>query len=96
VAPDFLAKVLAGRADTPAGPVAALDPATHRAWIASLSAAIAEKQGGGREPVILCPEETRFLIKSSTEREIPALVVLSIPEIPNDIKIEPLGEIHVT
>jgi flagellar biosynthesis protein FlhA len=45
-------------------------------------------------PVILCPQETRILIKSSTDREIPNLTVLSIPEIPNDIKVESLGEVH--
>jgi flagellar biosynthesis protein FlhA len=45
--------------------------------------------------VILCPEEARRVLKSSTEREMPALVVLSIPEIPSDIKIESMGEVHV-
>jgi flagellar biosynthesis protein FlhA len=46
-------------------------------------------------PVILCPENCRVLIKSSVEREMPKLVVLSIPEIPKEIKLENLGEIHV-
>jgi hypothetical protein len=26
---------------------------------------------------------------------MPNLVILSIPEIPSDIKLEPLGEVHV-
>ena len=32
-------------------------------------------------------------VKGSTEREIPDLVVLSVPEIANDIRVEAIGEI---
>ena len=46
-------------------------------------------------PVILCPEEARILVKVGTEREMPNLVVLSVPEIVNDIKLDNLGEIKV-
>ena len=46
-------------------------------------------------PVILCPQEARALIKSSSERELPQIVVLSIPEIATDIKVEMIGEIKV-
>ena len=95
VEPDFLQKLVASRVDTVNGPVAALEPAEQGAWIAALSASMAAAQGKGFMPVILCPEEARILIKSSTEREIPGLVVLSVPEIVNDIKLENLGEIKV-
>ena len=42
---------------------------------------IAAVKNEGYLPVILCPEEARILVKISTEREMPNLVVLSIPEI---------------
>jgi flagellar biosynthesis protein FlhA len=92
---DFLAKLIEGKADTADGPVSALNPTLHHAWIAAVSAKAAELKDRNLVPVILCPEEARRVLKSSTEREMPALVVLSIPEIPSDIKIESLGEVHV-
>ena len=38
---------------------------------------------------------SRMLVKISTEREMPNLVVLSIPEIDKEIKLESLGEVKV-
>jgi flagellar biosynthesis protein FlhA len=95
VAQDFLEKLLESRMDTVNGPLAALDPALQRSWLTALNSSFAAVQEKGYVPVILCPQETRILIKSSTDREIPNLTVLSIPEIPNDIKVESLGEVHV-
>jgi flagellar biosynthesis protein FlhA len=95
VAPDFLGKLLASRVDTVNGIIAALEPALQHSWISAASSAIAAAQDKGYVPVVLCPENCRVLIKSSVEREMPKLVVLSIPEIPKDIQLESLGEIHV-
>ncbi|WP_428768324.1 flagellar biosynthesis protein FlhA [Treponema sp. HNW] len=95
VEPGFLQKLAASRVNTVNGPIAALEPADQHNWIAAVSAAVAAAQGKGFMPVILCPEETRILIKASTEREMPNIVVLSVPEIVNDIKLENLGEIKV-
>jgi flagellar biosynthesis protein FlhA len=55
---------------------------------------VSSAQQAGYVPVILCPEEARILVKNSTEREIPDLVVLSVPEIANDIRVEAIGEIR--
>jgi flagellar biosynthesis protein FlhA len=93
VSQDFQHKLLDSRVETLDGQGAALDPPTHRAWISAVSATIASMQNAGFFPVVLCPEEIRPLVRSSTEREMPNLVILSIPEIPNDIKIESVGEI---
>jgi len=46
-------------------------------------------------PVILCSESARPLVRSSTAREMPDLVVLSVPEIAEGIKINSLGEIRL-
>jgi flagellar biosynthesis protein FlhA len=93
IEPPLVQKIVDSRVDTVNGPIAALEPALQRSWIRALSRSVASVQQAGYLPVILCPEEARILVKSSTEREIPDLVVLSVPEISNDIKVEAIGEI---
>ncbi len=95
VAQDFLVKLVESKVDTLNGPIAALDPMLQRTWIQSLSSSVAMSEGKGYMPIILCPEEARALVKASTIREMPNLVVLSVPEITNDIKLENLGEVKV-
>lgn len=77
-------------------PYVALDPVDGRKWISDVSAAFAAMQERGLVPIILCPAEVRALVKVSTERELPGIVVLSINEIiaaDNSVSIETLGEI---
>jgi len=94
VEPSLVQKIVDSRVDTVNGPLAALEPAVQRSWIRSVSHAVSSSQQAGFIPVILCPEEARILIKKSTEREIPDLVILSVPEIANDIRVEAIGEIR--
>ncbi|MDR2659236.1 MAG: flagellar biosynthesis protein FlhA [Spirochaetaceae bacterium] len=92
----FEQKIVESAVQTASGKVCAMDPATHTAWIKGLSAAIASVRAQGwSPPIILCSEQARFLVKQSTERELPELVVLSVREITNDIDVEQLGEIHI-
>ncbi len=93
IEPALVQKIVESRVDTVNGPIAALEPAEQRAWIRALTRTVASVQQAGYIPIILCPEEARILVKSSTEREIPDLVVLSVPEIASDIKVEAIGEI---
>ena len=95
VDPSFLTKLLESRVQTTTGPIAALDPALQREWIAALSGTIASVKEKGFLPVIMSPSETRLLVKKSAEREIPNLVVISVSEIATDIHVEMLGEIKV-
>jgi flagellar biosynthesis protein FlhA len=95
IAQDFQKKLLDSRVELVDGWGAALDPPTHRAWISAVSSTIAAMQDAGFVPAMLCPEEVRALVRGTTEREMPNLVILSIPEIPSDIKIESVGEIKV-
>lgn len=77
-------------------PYVALDPVDGRKWIKCVSDSFAAMQNNGFQPIVLCPAEVRQLVKSSTEREIPGLVVLSIQEMlaaGNSIELEVLGEI---
>ncbi len=77
-------------------PVASFDQVDGRRWISDVSAAFAAMQERGYTPIILCPSEVRTLVKSSTERELPGVVVISIGEVVaagNSVSIEVLGEI---
>jgi flagellar biosynthesis protein FlhA len=88
-------KIVDSRVDTAGGAIAALEPALQRSWIKALSRSIAAVQEHGWLPVILCSEAARPLIKSSTERELPDLVVLSVPEIVADVTVDAVGEIRL-
>ncbi len=77
-------------------PFVAFDAVDGRNWIASISNAFAAMQNSGLQPIILCPGEVRQLVKSSTERELPGLVVISINEVMsagNSVALEVVGEI---
>ena len=95
VNPRFIQRLLDCKVETLHGPIVALDIEEHRAWISALAATFAAVQNKGYMPIILCQEEARMLIKQSTIREMPGLVVLSMLELTNDIKVESLGEINV-
>ncbi|GAB1484393.1 hypothetical protein MASR2M78_32110 [Treponema sp.] len=88
-------KIVDSRVDTAGGVVAALEPSLQRAWIKALSRSVAAVQEQGLVPLILCSEAARPLVKSSTERELPDLVVFSVPEIVTDITVEAVGEIRL-
>ena len=92
-------KILAHKVDPADGsrPFVAFDPVDGRKWIKTVSDAFAACQEKNYQPVILCPSEVRMLVKFSTEREIPGLVVLSVNEVMaagNSINIEVIGEIN--
>ena len=93
--PGLERQIIEARVDTAAGPTAALEPQLHRKWITAMTNMFRTVQEQGHQPVILCSESARPLVKGSTIREIPHLVVLSVPEIVPDVKIETLGEIRI-
>lgn len=88
-------KIIDSRVDTPGGVVAALEPTLQRQWIKALTRAVSAVQHKGWIPVILCSEGARALVKASTERELTDLVVLSVPEIVPDARVEAVGEIKL-
>jgi flagellar biosynthesis protein FlhA len=87
-------KIIESKYETASGDRAALDPQTHGAWIRAVSKTAAAVKEQGWLPVILCSEKARYLVKDATEREIPELVVISVPEIPQDITVESVGVIR--
>ncbi len=50
-------------------------------WLSCVSSALARVRDKGYQPVILCASKIRQLVKSSIEREMPGVVVLSESEI---------------
>ncbi|MDR2521921.1 MAG: flagellar biosynthesis protein FlhA [Spirochaetaceae bacterium] len=90
-------QIISSAIPTDSGQIVALPPETVRRWLQALTRAITtiKEQGWGAPPVILCSEQARYLVKQSTEREIPDLVVLSVREITQDINIVSVGEIKL-
>lgn len=95
IAPGLEQIIIESRLDTAGGPVAALDPANHRKWINAVTNAVHNAQTVGYLPIILCSEAGRALVKRSTVRDIPELIVLSVPEIASEIITEGVGEISL-
>jgi flagellar biosynthesis protein FlhA len=93
--PDIEKKIIDSRVETSSGIVSALEPDEQREWINSLTNTVKNVQDMGDFPVILCSEAARSLVKSSTKREMPDLVVLSVPEIAKEITVETMGEISI-
>jgi flagellar biosynthesis protein FlhA len=95
IEPGLEQKILDSKVETASGVISALDPPVQNNWIKALSRAVAAVQEQGWLPVILCTEASRFLVKFSTSRELPELVVLSVPEIINEVTVEAVGEIKI-
>ncbi len=95
LAPDLEQKIIDSRVETPAGAAAALEPQLQRRFINGLTNAVKQVQDQGHAAVLLCSEAARLLVKSSTVRELPHLVVLSVPEVASDVRVESLGEVRI-
>jgi flagellar biosynthesis protein FlhA len=95
LAPELEQKIVDSRVDTAAGPVIGLAPQLQRRFITSLSNAVHAAQEQGHLPVVLCSEAARPVLKGGTIRELPHLVVLSVPEVVPDVKVESIGEIRI-
>lgn len=88
-------KIIDSRVETVSGYVPALEPELYRKWINAVMNAVNDAQQQGYMPVLLCQEVSRALVKNSTLRDIPDLVVLSVPEIPKDVRVEAIAEISI-
>jgi flagellar biosynthesis protein FlhA len=66
------------------------------AWIKAVrKSASTVRSSGYQSVVILCTEEARYLVKNSSEREIPELAVISVKEITPDVIPEAVGIIRL-
>ncbi|MDR2942337.1 MAG: flagellar biosynthesis protein FlhA [Treponema sp.] len=88
-------KLIDSKYETPSGIISALDPASQKMWINAVSKAVTAVKEKGWMPVVLCSEQARFLVKNSTDRELPDLAVLSVPEIVPEVIPEAVGMIRI-
>jgi len=88
-------KIFDSKRETPSGIMSALDPPTKKMWIKAVVKAVTAVKEKGWIPVILCSEQMRFLVKNSTDRELPDLAVISVPEIVPEIIVESVGTIKI-
>ncbi|MCL2442107.1 MAG: flagellar biosynthesis protein FlhA [Treponema sp.] len=93
--PSLEQRIIDAKYETASGIVCALDPPTQKAWIKAVAKAVTAVKEKGWMPVILCSEQARYLVKNSTDRELPDLAVLSVPEIVMDIIPEAVGIIKI-
>ncbi|MDR1445250.1 MAG: flagellar biosynthesis protein FlhA [Treponema sp.] len=80
---------------TSSGRISALDSQSRSLWLRALSRSVNLMQERGWSAVICCSEAARVLVKSSTEREIPHLAVLSVAEIAQGVILESVGQIKL-
>ena len=95
IAPAVERVIIESRTESAGGDTAALDAVFHRRWINAAANAVQTAQSAGQWPLILCSEAARPLVRSSTIRDLPELVILSVPEIADGFSIETLGEIRL-
>ena len=93
--PSLEQKIIDSRVETATGLVAGLAPDIHRKYITALMNTVRTVQDQGYYPIILCQEAARPLVKESTKRDMPDLVVLSVPEVIDNIKVEGIAEIRL-
>jgi flagellar biosynthesis protein FlhA len=93
--PTLEQKLIDSKYETPSGIICALDPPSQKMWIRAVADAVTAVKAKGWLPVVLCSEQARFLVKNSTDRELPDLAVISVPEIVPGIIPEQVGRIKI-
>ena len=93
--PELEQRIIDSRVETASGYIAALEPSLHRKWITALTNSVHSVQEEGHFPLVLCTNAARPLVKSSTKRELPDLVVISFSEVVTDVRVESLGEVRL-
>jgi len=93
--PTLEQQILDSKVETVHGNITGLSPDLHRKYITAVMNTVRGVQERGYFPLVLTQEAVRPLIKESTKREIPNLVVLSVPEIIDSITVEGIAEIRL-
>jgi flagellar biosynthesis protein FlhA len=93
--PSLEQKLIDSKYETPSGIICAMDPPSQKAWIKAVVKAVTAVREKGWMPVILCSEQARYLVKNSTDRELPDITVISVPEIVSEVIPEAVGIIKI-
>lgn len=81
---------------TAQGAVLALNPQVSQQILAKLANEVQSATNAGHNPVVLCNPQIRPHVKKLTERNFPALTVLSYNEIAPKIKIQSIGAVAIS
>ncbi|MFN8674059.1 MAG: flagellar biosynthesis protein FlhA [Candidatus Sericytochromatia bacterium] len=81
---------------TAQGPVLALNPQISQQILAKLANEVQSATNAGHNPVILSNPQIRPHVKKLTERNFPALVVISYNEVAPKIKIQSIGNVAIS
>jgi flagellar biosynthesis protein FlhA len=81
---------------TAQGPVLALNPQISQQILAKLANEVQSATNAGHNPVVLCNPQIRPHVKKLTERNFPALVVISYNEVAPKIKIQSIGNVSIS
>jgi flagellar biosynthesis protein FlhA len=87
--------IIDSRHETPYGLICSMEPPVQKAWMKAVVKAVTAVKEQGWMPVIICSEPARYLVKYLTDRELPDLAVISVPEIVPGIVPEALGMIKL-
>ena len=94
--PDFEQKIIDSRFEANNDLVSSLDANLRTKFIYELFKFVSEVQSQGYYPVILSSESARPLIKVLTNRELSDIVVISVLEVPRNIKVNVLKTVEVS
>lgn len=81
---------------TAQGPVLALNPQITQQILAKLANEVQSATNAGHNPVVLSNPQIRPHVKKLTERNFPALVVISYNEVAPKIKIQSIGNVAIS
>ena len=79
--------------NTANGVIAALEPEIKEKWINNVANTIHRIENMHYDPIILCSEAVRPLVRSTLKHELSKIIVLSTPEVISNVRIEKIGEI---
>ncbi|WNY64829.1 flagellar biosynthesis protein FlhA [Borreliella carolinensis] len=93
--PGFEQIIIDSRVESNHDLISSIDPNLKTKFIYELFKIVNEVQAEGFYPVVLSSESSRPIIKVITSREIPDLVVMSVLEVPQNIKVNVLKTVEV-
>jgi len=95
IQPDLEQLIIDSKVESAGKIIAAMHPELQNQWLSSVLDTIKKVQEKGYYPIILTQEVSRALVKTSLKRELPNLVVLSVPEIVNDVGVSSIAQISI-
>ncbi|WP_421622852.1 flagellar biosynthesis protein FlhA [Borrelia sp. MN22-0132] len=93
--PEFEQKIIDSRFETNNDLISSLEPNLKTKFIYELFRLVNEVQSQGYYPVILSSESARPVIRVLTSRELPDIVIISVLEVPKNVKVNVLKTVEV-